>query len=172
MGRPCDALNHENSSEGAAASDEPIASHLDDSTRPVSEKPEADVTDASVMDDAQGSEFREPDPIKALEERKTNMLDRCDVTWNVVIDQWRPIKEIDGLTVYYEEDVTGGAYMVSTSIRSHPKKILNALTTGSFLQCFGDVNLVRSEGDLEVKILDGRHVTRTVCRMLSCRFCI
>ena len=76
----------------------------------------------------------------------------CDVTRSVVSDEWQPIKEMDGLTVYYEEDVTGGAYMVSTSIRSHPKKILNALTTGSFLLCWGDVNLVRRDGDLEVRM--------------------
>jgi len=64
--------------------------------------------------------------------------------------KWRPLKELDGMVVYYEEDETGGAYMVSSVIRSNPKRVLDALTTGSFLLCCGDVSLVRREGDLEV----------------------
>ena len=54
MGRPCDALNREDSSGAAPESDAPITPQIDDSTLVVSEQLLTDVTDARVMDDALG----------------------------------------------------------------------------------------------------------------------
>lgn len=66
------------------------------------------------------------------------------------LGNWHAIKELDGLVVYYQEDSTGGAYMVSTTINSTPKSVLDALMTGSFLLGCGDVNLVQRDGEIEV----------------------
>lgn len=65
-------------------------------------------------------------------------------------DHWRPIKFTNGMAVYYEEDESGGAYMVSTVVRANPCACLDTLLTGSFLLGSLNVSLLKRSGDIEV----------------------
>ncbi|GMH36562.1 hypothetical protein BSKO_04430 [Bryopsis sp. KO-2023] len=69
-------------------------------------------------------------------------------------NHWRPIKLINGMAVYYEEDESGGAYMVSKIVRAPPRACLDTLLTGSFLLGSMNVNLLRRDGDLEILRLE------------------